>query len=201
VRQHIELTDEIRDTADEIRRDSNLVAGFLDECVEFDPDRRVSVPDFCASFSVWWLENKGEDRRMPSNEAIGKALMAMSEPRIAIHAKELRDDKRRYYAGIKLNEQGVGYHKRAWDAKAFEGKIASTTSADGQVNSVIPEGWATRPSVIAMRLRQAADSSGNPKDTTVILASTVMPQLSSVMELSADLSCDKTLSPLGKPRF
>ena len=47
-RQFIELTDEIRDAADEIRRDSNLVAGFMEDCVEFDPDLRVSAPDFCA---------------------------------------------------------------------------------------------------------------------------------------------------------
>lgn len=203
-RQHIELTDEIRDTADEIRRDSNLVAGFLDECIEFDPDRRVSVPDFCAAFSVWWLENKGEDRRMPSNEAVSKALVAMSDPRIAIHSKELRDRTRRYYAGIVLNDQGVGYHRRASEAKMFEGKVASTTGADGVVNSSIPDAWTTRPSIIAMRLRQEGDRSKNEK-SQLSLVNELSPvqrnHPSPVTDVSPDLSPEIMSAKSKTPRF
>jgi hypothetical protein len=150
-RGFIELTDEIKGTANAIRRDSNLVAGFLEECVEYDPDRRVSNPDFCAAFAVWWLEHKGEDRRLPSNEAIGKSLSAMSDPRIAINPEELRDKRRRYYAGIVLNEQGLEYWKRAVEASVFEGKTTNTTARDGIVNDAIPDTWAAKKSVIAMR--------------------------------------------------
>lgn len=211
-RQFIELTDEMRDTADEIRRDSNLVAGFLDECIEFDPDRRVSVPDFCASFSVWWLENKGEDRRMPSNEAISKALVAMSDPRIAIHSKELRDNSRRYYAGIILNEQGIGFHKRATEAKMFEGKVASTTTGDGLVNSLIPEAWMTRPSIIAMRARQYADrvlnaKNGNRHETNSNCHASELSRSENchsetVTDVSpSDLSPTQVVGGIGKPRF
>lgn len=197
-RQFIELTEEIRDTADEIRRDSNLVAGFLEECIEFDPERRVSVPDFCAAFSVWWLENKGEDRRMPSNEAVSKSLVAMSDPKIAIHSKELRDNSRRYYAGIILNEQGLGLHKRASEAKMFEGKVASTTAGDGQVNSLIPEAWTNRPSVIAMRLKQTVTSA--IATVTLSPGSTVTDPLSRVTD-TGQVSPPKAPARVGEPRF
>lgn len=184
-RQFIELTDEIRDTADEIRRDSNLVAGFMEDCIEYDPSRMVSVPDFCAAFSVWWLENKGEDRRTPSNDAIGKAVIAMADPRIAHHPKEIRDKHRRYYAGIVMNEQGLGFHRRAAQSSLFEGKVASTTAVDGQVNSFIPEAWNGRPSVVAMRVRQAAKSGvtlevtlGGDTSNIAVQRSVTRPQVS-----------------------
>lgn len=163
-RGFIDLPEEVRDTADEIRRDSNLVAGFMEECVEFNANRRVSVPDFCAAFSVWWLENKGEDRRLPSNDAIGKAMLALSEPRVAINQKELRDKNRRYYAGIMLNEEGEMFWRRAVEAKTFEGKTASTTSADKDVNTVIPEEWAGKKSVFAMRVRQGVGMGDTSKN-------------------------------------
>ena len=138
---------------------------------------------------------------MPSNEAIGKALVAMSDPRIAIHAKELRDNARRYYAGIKLNEQGLGYHKRASASQAFEGKVASTTSADGQVNSAIPEGWSTRPSVVAMRLRQSVTGGDSSFVHREELSPVQCNKLSPVTEVSPQLSPAKTEARSRTPLF
>jgi len=94
------LTKQMSDSIDEIRRDSNLVDGFLTDCCYYDPDRRLAVPDFCLAFASWWLANKGENRTTPSNEAIGKALVAMADPMIAIGGEELRDTRRRYHAGL-----------------------------------------------------------------------------------------------------
>jgi phage/plasmid-associated DNA primase len=201
VRQHIELTDDIRNTSNEIRRDSNLVAGFLEECAGFDPERMVSIPDFCAAFSVWWVENKGEDRRMPSNEAVSKSLIAMSDPRIAINSQELRANSRRYYAGIVLNDQGLGYHKRANEAKAFEGKVASTTANDGVVNSLIPETWNSKASIIAMRSRQGGDGSLNGHFQTVTSTQTVTENLSPVTHVSPALSPTEKSAMSTAPRF
>jgi len=150
----IALTDSIRETSEDIRRDSNLVAGFLEDCVEFNPYRRVSVPDFCAAFSVWWAEQKGEDRKLPSNESIGRAMRAMADPRIAINPKELQDNKRRYYAGVMLNESGLNYWERAVESYMFEGKTAATTTLGGEVNSLIPASWDTKVSVRKMRKLQ-----------------------------------------------
>ena len=69
----------MKDTANEVRKDSNLVAGFLEECCHYDQDMRISAPDFCSAFAAWWKQNKGEDRSRPSNEMIGKALKAMAD--------------------------------------------------------------------------------------------------------------------------
>lgn len=163
-RGSIEATEEIRQKGEDMHRDGNLVATFVEECLEYDRDRRVAVPDFCAAFAVWYAEEKGEDRRNPSNEAVGKALTALADPRICIHPKEMRDNQRRYYGGVVLNEQGIAFWKRALESKLFEGKTASTTPADEPVNTYIPEGWFTRPSVARMRAASLRDSRSEGRD-------------------------------------
>lgn len=145
-------TDETRAAGDEMHRDSNLAAGFIADCVEFDPDWRVSVPDFCAAFSAWWAQEKGTDRFIPSNEAISKAVVALALSRLAYHPLELRDKKRRYYCGIKLNAEGEAFWKRALQARAFEGKLASTTPDTDEVNTVIPGAWSCKDAIKTMRL-------------------------------------------------
>ena len=138
----------------------------MEECVTFDENSRVAVPDFCAAFAVWYVEHKGEDRRIPSNEAIGKAIAALSDSRIAINPTELRDNRRRYYAGIALNERGIELWKRALQSKIFEGKTISTTSATGSVNDSIPTSWLTKPSIVAMRASvTACNTSCHPSVT------------------------------------
>jgi hypothetical protein len=152
-RGSIELTSGIKETADAIHRDGNLVAGFLEECVGYDRKARLRVADFCLALSAWWAETKGEDRRQPSNDKIGAALAAMADPRIAINPKELRDTHARYYCGIALNKAGLRYHRTAFESRLFEGKTATATSPEREVNSLIPASWDQKPSVIAMRAR------------------------------------------------
>lgn len=82
---------------------SNVVAGFVEECVEFAGGRAVSTMDFCAAFRIWWEENRG-DARVPSNQAVGMALKAMGDPRIKIG---LKDNMKRYYGGVTLNGKGL----------------------------------------------------------------------------------------------
>jgi hypothetical protein len=153
-RGFLALTKEMKDASDDIRRDSNLVAGFLEECVEYDPERRLSTPDFCLAFATWWRQNKGEDRNCPSNETVGKALISMADPMIAINPKELRDMHRRYYAGIVLNEEGLAFHRAGHEMHDLQGKTANTTDPKGQVNSAIPAEWLKKPSVRLMHDRQ-----------------------------------------------
>jgi P4 family phage/plasmid primase-like protien len=152
-RGSIELTAGIKEVANAIHRDSNLVAGFLEECVGFDPMARVRVADFCLAHSAWFVEMKGEDRRLPSNDSIGKALKAMGDARIGMDVKEMRDNTSRFYCGIALNRAGLRYHRTAFESNLFEGKIATATNPDREVNSFIPAGWDTKPSIIEMRKR------------------------------------------------
>jgi hypothetical protein len=150
-RGSIELTSGIEATAEAIHRDSNLVSGFLDECVEYDPMARIKISDFCLAHSAWWMELKGEDRRLPTNESISKALKAIGDKRIGLDQKEMRDNKGRYYCGIALNKAGLRYHKVAYESRLFEGKVATATTPEHEVNSLIPASWDNRKSVIDMR--------------------------------------------------
>nr|WP_249815685.1 MULTISPECIES: DNA primase family protein [unclassified Bradyrhizobium] len=154
-RGSIASTDSIAATAKAIHQDSNLVAGFLEECVEFDPMARLKTADFCLAHSAWWMELKGEDRRLPSNEAIGKALRAIGDPRVCTHRDDMRDGTGRYYSGIALKKAGLAYHKIAYESRLFEGKVGKATDPQREVNSLIPATWDTRESVIKMREHHA----------------------------------------------
>jgi P4 family phage/plasmid primase-like protien len=150
-RGSIASTESIAETARTIHNDSNLVAGFLEDCIEFDPVARIRVTDFCLAHSAWWMELKGEDRRLPTNEAIGKALKAIGDPRIGADPKEMRDTASRYYCGIALNRAGLRFHKTAFESRLFEGKVGNATDPQREVNSLIPPSWDTRASIIKMR--------------------------------------------------
>jgi hypothetical protein len=150
-RGSIELTSGIKKTADAIHRDSNLVAGFLDECIGYDRNARIRTTDFCLAHSAWFLEMKGEDHRLPSNDSIGKALRAIGDPRIGMDVEEMRDNTSRFYCGIALNKAGLQYHLTAFESRLFEGKVATATAPDREVNSLIPPSWNVKKSVIGMR--------------------------------------------------
>ena len=142
---------EAQDVAHEIRRDSNLVAGFVEDFVEFDPDMRVTTSDFCAAFAVWWQEHKGESRGTPSNDSVGRAVAALGDGRIAVNSKELRTSAKRYYAGIKLSADGLRYWETAVASDFFKGKTTSTSNKVDEVNTVLPAvEWYVKPSIEAM---------------------------------------------------
>jgi P4 family phage/plasmid primase-like protien len=147
------LTKQMSDAIEAIRLDSNMVSGFLEECCSLDFGMMVSSPDFCLAFSAYWQAEKGETYSPPSNDAIGKALAAMAEPRIAL-GRELRDKHRRYYPGLVLNEVGLTYHAAGSDSSHLVAKTANTTCPNDPkewVNKPIPESWITKPEIIAMR--------------------------------------------------
>lgn len=154
-RGSIASTESIAEAAKTIHNDSNLVAGFLDECVEFDPMARIKIVDFCLAHSAWFVEMKGEDRRLPSNEAISKALQAIGDGRIGMHRKEMRDGKARYYCGVALNDAGLDYHKIGYQSRLFEGKVGNATDPASEVNGLIPPSWDNNQSVTKMREHHA----------------------------------------------
>jgi phage/plasmid-associated DNA primase len=152
-RGYFELPEESKAAAENVRIDSNLVAGFIRDCVEFDPSNMVSTPDFSAAFASWWLENKGEDSGIPRAERIGWAIKALGDPRIAVDRNEIRLTSRRYYAGISLNADG----RRHWsnttssDAFVFQGRTTNTSTEIADVNKMIPVDWDAKPMIQAMR--------------------------------------------------
>ncbi|SDJ91584.1 D5 N terminal like [Bradyrhizobium sp. Rc2d] len=164
-RGSIETTASIKATSDAIHRDSNLVAGFLEDCVEFDPMARVRVSDFCLAHSAWFMELKGEDRRIPTNDSISKALKAIGDGRIGMD-QEMRDNRSRYYCGVALNSLGLEYHQAASERRLFEGKTAMASLSASEVNSLIPSSWDEKESIKKMRScheRVTAERSASPK--------------------------------------
>jgi hypothetical protein len=167
-RGFIEQTKDMKEAGEQIRIESNLVAGFIEECVVYDCDRRVSSPDFCLAFSAYFLENKGENRQVPSNDVIGKALMAMSDSKIAIDRVELRDMNRRYYAGIRLNPVGLAFHQAGFTNNDLLGKTASASVPGEHVNTLIPDAWLEKPSIQTMRRAHGMDQS--PEEIAELVA-------------------------------
>jgi P4 family phage/plasmid primase-like protien len=149
-RGFIELSDSIRATANEIRRDGNPVAAFVEECIKFNPKRMVSIPDFCMAFSVWHEEQRGEGGREWGNRQIGKLVRSLSNLRIAID-DELRKNVRRYYGGVMLNDAGANYWRRGVESRLFEGKASQTSAPGEKVNLLIPFEWDNKTAVVAMR--------------------------------------------------
>jgi hypothetical protein len=120
----------------------------------------VSVPDFCAAFAVWWGEGKSEDRKIPSNDSIGRALTALGDNRIGIDNHELRDNARRYYGGVYLNNIGMEYWEGAKSEGLAKGKTARTSAGRNDVNRVIPDTWKDRPAVVRIVKAAGATTSG-----------------------------------------
>lgn len=154
-RGSLKLPQETIDTAHAIRRDSNLVLGFVEECTRFDPWGMVSVSDFAVAFASWWAESRGDDRNAPGSESIGKALRALGDPRIAIDAT-LRDKARRYIAGVSLDEEGMRHWHNGVTANSFQfaSRRASTTDASGDPNMQVPPIWSERTVIATMRKAQ-----------------------------------------------
>ena len=88
---------------------------------------------------------------MPSNNQIGEAIGALGDKRIGTHKKELRDNKRRYYAGIMLNDAGLEYWQQASMSNMFDAKKTGLSSNETQVNALIPISWDAKPSIQVMR--------------------------------------------------
>ena len=107
---------ESRAAAENVRRDTNIVFDFVSDCVTFDPDGMVSVPDFAVAFASWWAERRGSERGIPGSESVSKALKSLSDPRIAF---DMRDNSRRYYGGLHLNTEGKRYWANAVTSEAY----------------------------------------------------------------------------------
>jgi P4 family phage/plasmid primase-like protien len=102
-RGHFEQTEEMSEAMHEVRLESNIVAGMLEDMVTYDPDCMVATANFHAAFATWWRENKGE--KVPTPDSVGRALRL--DDKVGVDKKELRYHHRRYYAGVRLNPDGL----------------------------------------------------------------------------------------------
>jgi hypothetical protein len=124
----------------------------------------ISTSDFCAAFDVHYQENK-EGKSTPSNDSIGRAMVAHGDPRIGIDSKALRDTKHRYYAGIHLNDAGLDYWAAAVGDGLARGKTARTSASLSGVNRVIPPSWEQLPAILRLKKHFESVLGHTPKDS------------------------------------
>lgn len=134
---------------------SNLVAGFVEDCVELCPDGMVSTMDFAAAVVNWWLENRGERGGTPSNDSIGRALSSYGDPRIK-QGRHLRASHKRYYAGMRLNPIGLEHWMGYAASRLAVDTGARLSTRPEEVNRPIPEEWGEFPDIADLRLRYRA---------------------------------------------
>jgi len=140
-RGYIADTEEMRQSAKDMRTNSNIVAGFFEDAVDYSSLTMVSMPDLLAAFRIWWEENRGEGRFAPSSDMVSKSIESLYDARIAINSKALRYNTVRYVAGISLNEMGLSLWKANYNATAARGDSARISSREEDVNMRIPEEW------------------------------------------------------------
>jgi P4 family phage/plasmid primase-like protien len=114
---------------EEARKDSNVVAGFNEDCIEYDDNVMISSVDYCAAFAGWWSEQHGNEKTGLSPTLIGSHLADLCDPLIAQNKKKFKDrDGLRFYVGIKLNKTAGKLF--------FESKLDEDLS--GRIHTAIP---------------------------------------------------------------
>jgi phage/plasmid-associated DNA primase len=118
-RGSITLGEESREEKKSIYRDANLMRGFIEDCVHFTPNWRVSRADFYLAAASWFAATRGESNRpIPSNDSFGRALTALHEERVKRH----KSNGVPYIGGVELNEEGVKYFEHGKTARIHEGR-------------------------------------------------------------------------------
>lgn len=161
-------TEEGKEALHDIRLDSNIVAGFVEDCIDFNPDIRISTPNFNAAFISWWKEHRGDERHMPSPDFIGRSLKALSHTQIAMDRHKFKDrDGLRFICGVELNEAGQAHWENTADVvngpgNQAKGDLARISSTIAGVRSAIPMSWDNHPQIVRIRAN-AAHQKTKPK--------------------------------------
>lgn len=142
---------EAAEALEEMRLDSNLAAGFFEECIEYSPNHMVAAPDFCGAFAAWWQENHGTGRGPPSNDSIGRAVFSMGDARVMRGNGKFRHNMRRQYVGVKLNEVGLDFWQAHAASRMAVDQATRLSSRTEDVNSEVPPEWDDRPEIKHLR--------------------------------------------------
>lgn len=148
-RGKFELPEGVAEAMHEMWLASNLAAGFIEECTEFDPTKMIAQPDFYGAFKLWWEENRG-DQKVPSGQSLGMSLSSLGDARIAA-SPLLKDRLHRYYAGIKLNEKGLEFWQGYSSSRTASDSGARISGSAAEVCKDIPTEWNEREPIKKMR--------------------------------------------------
>jgi hypothetical protein len=91
---------------------SSIIAEFIEDCIEFNPEIRMMVSDFNAAFASWWREHPDHDEFI-SADGIDSMLKKLAHPKIAIDENFKNSLGCRYYCGIQLSETGKHHWRKS----------------------------------------------------------------------------------------
>jgi phage/plasmid-associated DNA primase len=147
-------TDEGEAALDEMRLDSDPVAGFVRDCISLSTDLMISTIDFYAAFTGWRLENHGDDKAIFSRSFVGKHLAALSHPQIVQDKNAFKDvGGTRYYLGISLNHEGMAHFRTVLFQQQVKNEMLFTgiSNSDRDTRKVIPGKWRDHPEYMRLK--------------------------------------------------
>ena len=145
-RGYFEQTEEMAEAMHEVQLEHNIVAGMMEEFVTYDSNCMVSTANFHGAFATWWRDNKGE--KVPPPDSVGRALRL--DDKVGVDKKQLRFNGRRFYAGVRQNDDGCA----AWQAYLRIGGLDLNIDANVEaVNQEIPAQWHEKD--VIKRIRKA----------------------------------------------
>ena len=113
-RGHFINTEAGKDLLEQSRKESNVVAAFVEECVTHDLTVMMTTTDFYAAFKEWWISEHGEKAAVPSPTHVGLELAALPKLRIAQNKDKFKlATGQRFYLGCYLNAVGEQFWKDA----------------------------------------------------------------------------------------
>lgn len=131
-RGYFDFTEQMQASLHDMRSDSNMATGFIEECAAYDPATYISTADFYGAFRTWWTDYRGG--QLPSADSLGRAMSSLSDPRVLTGH---RINKKRIYAGLKLNDEGLD----CWNGFSSSTRAAETgqrlSASDAEVNKVL----------------------------------------------------------------
>lgn len=145
-RGHFVFTPEMMQSLHTMRTDSNMATGFMEECCEFASDGYVDTTDFYGAFTVWHRDHRGG--QTPSADALGRAMHNLSDPRLLVGE---RVNRKRIYAGIKMNEEGLDCWNAHSSSVAAERSGMRISDRDTDVNKTLGEEQLQRHEFAAMQ--------------------------------------------------
>jgi hypothetical protein len=153
-------TEDSKAAADEMRIDSNYMAGFIADCVTFSGTKMLAVPDLHLALGSWWKENRGDEKIPPGADAIGRQLAALHDQRIGQDNKKFRNREGvRFHPGLTLNTAGLDHFASEVLRQTTLNCLPRGVSITSDPAKTIPAEWESHPQIKAIKeLAKAAEA-------------------------------------------
>jgi hypothetical protein len=141
-RGHFVNTEAGKELLERSRKDSNVVATFIEECITHDLAVMMPTTDFYAAFKEWWISENGEKSAAPSPTHVGLELAALPNSRIAQNKDKFKlSTGQRFYLGCYLNEAGEEFWEDAATTVRLMKPQSRLAEQEKSIKEPVPEDW------------------------------------------------------------